>query len=391
MASAEARAGYAVNRCFTRDFSMSPSDYQSPVSKKLESDFIHSDDSTDSDMKWWLHVKTNLGSDANYSWESKFDAFNVDIGSDQSVKNLDSLSCVGSVTNTIALEQQWNVYPKCIQKINDTKTAKIEAALNNDLHLAPRKKIEGEFWFSDDVSSVLVSKQCKSTSSDLESYWLRGEKTRPWWDTTGKDDLGYLVAKKSRDNDNDKNVVSSLSRKCETRSSEADGCQSTTLTSGYSFQDSNRTFSSSESKDSDSSNMNTESTAKAELLKALCRSQTRAREAEKAAQEACDEKEQISALFFKQALQLFAYKQWLHVLQLENICLQFKNKNQPLMDWDNLFSCRTGKQHRKNRGKVTDRRRRGIGKCVFAFAVGLALAGAGLLLGWTIGCMFPSF
>lgn len=242
MASAEARAGYAVNRCFTRDFSMSPSDYQSPVSKKLESDFIHSDDSIDSDMKWWLHVKTNLGSDANYSWESKFDAFNVDIGSDQSVKNLDSLSCVGSVTNTIALEQQWNVYPKCIQKINDTKTAKIEAALNNDLHLAPRKKIEGEFWFSDDVSSVLVSKQCKSTSSDLESYWLRGEKTRPWWDTTGKDDLGYLVAKKSRDNDNDKNVVSSLSRKSESCSSEANGCQSTTLTSGYSFQDSNRTF-----------------------------------------------------------------------------------------------------------------------------------------------------
>ncbi|CAK8570178.1 unnamed protein product [Lathyrus sativus] len=406
MASAEARAGYAVNHCFTQDFRMSPSDYQSPVSKKLESDFIHSHDSTDSDMKWWLHVKTNLGSDANYSWESKFNAFNVDIGSDQSVKNLDSLSCVGSVTNTIALEQQWNVYPKCIQKTKDTRTAKIEAALNNDLYLAPKKKIEGEFWFSDDddVTSVLVSKQCKSTSSDLEPHWLRGEKTRPWWDTTGKDDLGYLVAKKSREYiencnlpepahqprviDNDKNLVSSLSRKSEACSSEANGCTSITLTSGYSFQDSNRTFSSSESKDSDSSNnkdshMSSESAAKAELLKALCRSQTRAREAEKAAQEACNEKEQISSLFFKQALQLFAYKQWLHVLQLENLCLQFKDKNQPLMD--NLFSDRAGKAPRKNRRKVRDRR-----KCVFAFAVGLALAGAGLLLGWTIGCMFPS-
>jgi len=151
-------------------------------------------------------------------------------------------------------------------------------------------------------------------------------------------------------------------------------------------------FSSSESKDTDSSynknsNMNSESAAKAELLKALCRSQTRAREAEKAAQQASDEKEHILTLFFKQASQLFAYKQWLHVLQLENLCLQYKNKNQPLLN--NLFPYE-GKQHKRSRRKVKNSRR-GIGKCIFAFAVGLALAGAGLLLGWTIGCMFPSF
>ncbi|KAL5071274.1 hypothetical protein RYX36_022161 [Vicia faba] len=386
MASAEARAGYAVNHCFTQDFGMSPSDYRSPVSKKLESDFIHSDDSTDSGMKWWLHVKTNLGGDANYSWESKFDV-------DRSVKNVDSLSCVGSVTNTIGLEQQWNVYPKCMKKTNDSRTTKVAADLNNDLYLTPKKNNEGEFWFS-----------------DLEPHWLRAEKTRPWWHTTGKDDLGYLVAKKSPEyiencdlaepnikslrkiltvpqRGIDKEDIPSLLEMC---SSDANGCTSTTVTSGYSFQDSN---SSSESKDSDSinnkdSHMNNESTAKAELLKALCRSQTRAREAEKAAQEAFNEKEQISSLFFKQASQLFAYKQWLYVLQLENLCLQSKNKNQPLMD--NLFSYRAGKQNRKNRRKIRDRRR-GIGQCVFAFAVGLALAGAGLLLGWTIGCMFQSF
>ncbi|XP_058724692.1 uncharacterized protein LOC131596135 [Vicia villosa] len=421
MASAEARAGYAVNQCFTRDFSMSPSDYQSPVSKKLEPDFIHSDDSTDSDMKWWLHVKTNLDGDANYtcqhlnSWESKFDAFNI--GSDRSVKNVDSLSCVGSFTNSIALEQQWNVYSRCVKKTNDTRVTKIEAALNDDLYLTPKKKNEGEFWFSDDVTGFLDSKKSKSTSSDSETQWLRAETTRPWWHTTGKDDLGYLIAKKSpeyiencdlpepnikplrkiqtlprRGIDKEDIPLLSLNQKSDMCSSDANGCTSTTVTSGYSFQDSDRTFSSIESKDPDSSNnkdshMSTESTAKAELLKALCRSQTRAREAEKAAQEACNEKEQISSLFYKQASQLFAYKQWLHVLQLENLCLQFKNKNQPLMD--NLFTYKAGKQHRKNRRKNRDRRR-GIGNCVFAFAVGLALAGAGFFLGWTIGCMFQS-
>lgn len=133
--------------------------------------------------------------------------------------------------------------------------------------------------------------------------------------------------------------------------------------------------------------MDSENTAKAELLKALCRSQTRAREAEKAAQEACNEKEHILSLFLKQASQLFAYKQWLHVLQLENLCLELRNKNQPLMN--NLFPYRE-KQNRKSRRKIRSRRRR-IGKCEVAFAVGLALVGAGLLLGWTIGCMFPPF
>lgn len=422
MASAQARARYAVNHCFTQDFMMPPNS-----SKQLEPDFTTSD-STDSDMKWWLHVKTNSGGDTDYTCEhlntleSKLDAFstrlisdNVSNGSDQTVKNFDAVSFVGNAA-TVAIEQQWNVYPKYM-KNNDTRTSKIEASLNSDLYLTPKKKNEGEFWFSDDATSFLVSEHCKSTSSDFEPHWLGAEKSQPWWRTTGKDDLASLVAKKSfeyvencdlpepnikpfrkihtlqpRGIDKEENHGSSLNQKSETCSSNANGCTSTTLTSGCSFQDSDKTFSSSESKDSYSSynknsNMNSESAAKAELLKALCRSQTRAREAEKAAQEACDEKEHILTLFFKQASQLFAYKQWLHVLQLENLCLQYKSKNQPLLN--NLFPYE-GKQHRKSRRKVKNSRR-GIGKCIFAFAVGLALAGAGLLLGWTIGCMFPSF
>ncbi|RHN76711.1 hypothetical protein MtrunA17_Chr1g0146861 [Medicago truncatula] len=402
MASA-ARARCAVNHCFTQDFMMPPTS-----SKQLEPDFTTSD-STDSDMKWWLHVKTNLAGDTDYTCqhlntlESKLDAFstrlhgdNVSIGSDQTVKNFDAVSFVGNAA-TAAIEQQWNVYPKYM-KNSDTRTSKIEASLNSDLYLTPKKKNEGEFWFSDDATSFLISEHCKSTSSDFEPHWLGAEKSQPWWRTTGKDDLASLVAKKSfeyvencdlpepnikpfrkihtlqpRETDKEENQVSSLNQKLEMCSSDSNGCTSTTLTSGCSFQDSDRTFSSSESKDSDSScnknsKVNSESAAKAELLKALCRSQTRAREAEKASQ-------------------LFAYKQWLHVLQLENLCLQYKSKNQPLLN--NLFPYE-GKKHRKNRRKVKNSRR-GIGKCIFAFAVGLALAGAGLLLGWTIGCMFPSF
>ncbi|KAI3720577.1 hypothetical protein L2E82_31566 [Cichorium intybus] len=54
--------------------------------------------------------------------------------------------------------------------------------------------------------------------------------------------------------------------------------------------------------------------SKAELLEALCRSQRRAREAEKAADEACNEKEHVITLFLKQASQIFAYKQCLYAV-----------------------------------------------------------------------------
>jgi hypothetical protein len=252
MASAEARAGYAVKHCFAHDFMMPRA-----VSEKMEPDFTTSD-STDSDMKWWLHVKTNMsGGDTDFTCqhlntlESKLDVFNVNIGSDQSVKNFDA-----------ALEQQWNVYAKCMKKTNDTRTAKIEAALNNDMYITHKMKNEDEFWYSDDdVTSFLVSEQYKSVSSDLEPHWLGAEKTRPWWRSTGKDDLASLVAKKPfeyiencdlpepntkpfrkipnlppRDIDNDKSLVLPLNQKSEIYTS-------TTLTSGCSFQDSDKTSS----------------------------------------------------------------------------------------------------------------------------------------------------
>ncbi|CAH1414415.1 unnamed protein product [Lactuca virosa] len=57
--------------------------------------------------------------------------------------------------------------------------------------------------------------------------------------------------------------------------------------------------------------------SKAELLEALCHSQTRAREAEKVAQKENNEKEDMINQFMKQASQLFAYKQWFRILQLE--------------------------------------------------------------------------
>lgn len=136
--------------------------------------------------------------------------------------------------------------------------------------------------------------------------------------------------------------------------------------------------------------------SRTELLEALCHSQTRAREAEEAAQQAYADKEHIIMLFLRQASQLFAYKQWFQLLQIENLCLQLKNKNQPI---SSLFPGvlpwvpHKGRQMKKGRHKAGKRKRSKqrseIRKCAVAFAVGLGLASAGLLLGWTMGWLFP--
>lgn len=137
---------------------------------------------------------------------------------------------------------------------------------------------------------------------------------------------------------------------------------------------------------------------KAQLLEALRHSQTRAREAEKAAQQAYTEKEHIIKLFFRQASHLFAYKQWLQLLQLESLILQLKMKDNqkistllPGLPWMPL----NAKQLRKGVQKVIRRKgdcqNYGFSKRAVVVAVGLGLAGAGLLLGWTMGWMLPSF
>ncbi|KAL3014791.1 hypothetical protein AAZX31_06G124200 [Glycine max] len=458
MASAEGKAPYTAN-CFTQDFRipLSSLDHPSSVSKKLVSDWVPNNSINDQilsnsvfvphnlnsdklpEMKWWLHVKSDLGDEANYtcqqlnSYESELGSFYAEFlngsaksGGDQLVKDFDFLSNIESAN--LYVEQPWHVVsPTCMK--NNTRMPKIEASLNNtDLHFTPKKKDQEEFYFSDshfmdcDISNFLVSEQGKMTSSDLESHLMGAEKTGPWWRTAGKDELASLVARKSLEHigncdlphpqtkhvsprppypkgvDHHDKTPPSLNRKTETGSSYADGYTTGISTSDCSFQDSSKH--SSHSKDSSSSTegcqINSENGSMSELLKALCHSQTRAREAEKAAQRAYSEKEHILSLFFRQASQLFAYKQWLHMLQLENLCLQLRNKNQSFLNlfpaslpWDPCRGMLLKKSNSKARKRRNSNKRCVIAKCVVA-AVGLGLAGAGLLLGWTMGWMFPS-
>jgi hypothetical protein len=142
---------------------------------------------------------------------------------------------------------------------------------------------------------------------------------------------------------------------------------------------------------------NQKAAERAQLLDALRHSQTRAREAEMAAKNAHDEKDHVIKLLFRQASHLFACKQWLKMLQLENICLQLRLKeNQiaamfPELPWGMMKEKATPEEERKDRSRKKGRRQKkegGFRKAIM-FAVGVGIVGAGLLLGWTLGWLLP--
>ncbi|KAJ8748550.1 hypothetical protein K2173_003451 [Erythroxylum novogranatense] len=273
---------------------------------------------------------------------------------------------------------------------------------------------------------------------DPESPWITGEKNVPWWRATDKDDLPTLVAQKSLDyiencdlpppqktnmkryrcacpgsSDRHELLTPSLDWKAHGRCTPSSvihvkGCPNSEGISGRhrtsaenSLSDSDRSSSyTSRQKDTTGTGQASESdSCKAQLLEALCHSQTRAREAEKAAKQLCAEKEHLINLFFKQASQLFAYKQWFQLLQLERLYHSSKdNTDRPTstlfplaLPWippkgrkiqKNWQKSARGKRSKQNRGKH-------VSKYIVAFALGLGLVGAGLLLGWTVGWMLP--
>ncbi|KAL6498839.1 hypothetical protein OROGR_028386 [Orobanche gracilis] len=143
--------------------------------------------------------------------------------------------------------------------------------------------------------------------------------------------------------------------------------------------------------------------SRAQLLEALRHSQTRAREAEGVMKQACAEKEHVIKLVLRQASQIFAYKQWVRLLQLENMYIQFKNSKShsestlspvALPNLTTLGNRKIQKNWRKCSNRKRAKRARGrcdVGRYAFVFAVGLGLVGAGLLLGWTVGWMLPTW
>ncbi|KAI3471228.1 hypothetical protein Pfo_027891 [Paulownia fortunei] len=306
-----------------------------------------------------------------------------------------------------------------------------------------------------DSCNCLLFERPKKLCSDLDSDWIGLKNIEPWWHAVDKDDLTFLVSQTSshhirncdsgvqsmhveKVSDNsiicfdqfeeqmtDKETKVSLVADCtqgnlasveDKEVSYMADCTQGNLASVSMdkslgkqglmeciLQESDGTFSTRDSfntakVDSSDTQGSSGDLSRAQLLEALCHSQTRAREAEKLAQESCDEKDHVTNLFFQQASCLFAYRQWLRILQLETLCLHLRSKDQlssfttpALLPWVRS----KGMTLRKNRHKAAKKKPGKpicyISKCAIAFAVGLSLASAGLLVGWSIGWLFPAF
>lgn len=277
----------------------------------------------------------------------------------------------------------------------------------------------------------LISKKTEKASPDPDSPCAGSNKSEPWWRISDQDELASLVAQKSLEHiencdlprptqtmhgdpftcleslDGNRIFSSSVSYKsrstiCDpsdyphpsstSRSmdekylSSSDGCHLPSDTEKLYSGVRSRAPIANDLPENKQASSETNS-SRAQLLEALRHSQTRAREAEIAAEKAYNEKEHIVKLFFRQASHLFAYKQWLQMLQLESLCLQLRIKEHQI---PTLFPVLPWMPLKGNAAKSKGKKQKKCRLCKYvAFAVGLGLAGAGLLLGWTLGWLLP--
>ncbi|XP_057951522.1 uncharacterized protein LOC131146167 [Malania oleifera] len=409
------------------------------------------------DIKWWLHLQPGFGHQKDFAYEqlntleAEVDVLSAGFtnqtsrctGVDQHIEENAPQTGVRRNTDS-CVDHPLKACATCLKIDWDTRMPELKAVFNDNPKSVHKNTDMGESWCSDDhlmdfdSLNSIVSKQPKKLSSDLGSHWIEAEKSEPWWRITDKEELAYLVAQKSLEHiencdlpqpqtkhfgrrpssglefDRSGILASSFDQKAGMGFSSLTSCTCESPTSvsmsekqcavgdlGSSLHVSGGLLSSNNiygTPDLVEAQHTAESDpSKAQLLDALSHSQTRARKAEEAARQLQTEKEHIVKLIFKQASQLFAYKQWFYMLQLENLCHQHKIEEQPTSTLfpDSLPSvpCK-GRQSRKSRHKSANQKPGmpvyNVCKSAVAFAVGLSLAGAGLLLGWTMGWLFPA-
>ncbi|KAL2461472.1 hypothetical protein Adt_44892 [Abeliophyllum distichum] len=392
--------------------------------------------------RWWLQLQPNCGYQ-NSLMNEQFDSNMETLATHESssVHSQNETAYLGS-----SLDNHSSGFATC-----ENKDCRVEEREIRSLYSKNSKyplENDGAIDFGElkntDFFDCKVSEKSSELYWDSKSSWIGAEKNVPWWRTADTEELAILVSQRSLD------VIENcdLPRPQNTRVGKdlytnvcGFGCggvyessldpkpnigsyQNLTVPTPYSLKaesarqkywaaieyqplpSANKSMRDCDPKNSDSPTrkgapeMHTISEndpSKAQLLEALRHSQTRAREAEKAAKRACVEKEHIVKLVFTQASQLFAYKQWFHLLQLENIYFQMKNNySQPISTVLPRVPQRPRKMlkswQKSTRGKCAKkaRYRYDISKYAIIFALGLGLVGAGLLLGWTVGLMLPT-
>ncbi|KAK9743181.1 hypothetical protein RND81_03G222500 [Saponaria officinalis] len=448
MAAAEARAAWQrANRCFVQEdakrapklASRHPSNSSS---KQVDTGPVNAADYPDHpsvgfapfnrttpysnlppDAKWWLQMEPNYVHRRGVNAD-QFNGRKLDVEPSPKVDNATIMSD-GSIC-TVDYEDIESYREMGPEEVNlvDTLDTKI------DQDFVDVKKMTDYYDLLEmEMLGGSVSKQSVDFSSSADSSWVEGQKV-PWWRVTDGEELASYVAHKSHlhvencdlpppqkmkvwrepctpASFKDHDEIFMAPPECEAVSSPSSGGSQERHWSSVKGELSRNENVATEPLRSNNHDklgkgrMSVEDPGKAKLLEALCHSQTRAREAEKAAKQAYTEKEHILKLFFRQASQLFAYKQWFKLLQLENLILQNGNNNSsPFTVFPDLLpqkptkpqnSCKTWQKSYRTKRRKRASQENDIGKYAVAFAVGFTLVGAGLILGWTVGWLLPVF
>ncbi|KAK2992753.1 hypothetical protein RJ640_023266 [Escallonia rubra] len=398
--------------------------------------------------KWWLHLQPYCGHLKDFSHEQSnaleeeyeilsVGSVNQFSGEGSLIEDYDIQSYFTSEAGSL-VNQSWKAFPSSMKNDQDDGGQKLKDLRSGNLQAKPTKKDMGDFLYAgDDLADLdpyksFVSEEPNKLCSDMEAHWIGDEKTEQWWRTSDKDELASFVSHKSLEYfencdlprpqskqrgkgsyacpqcSDEERVLASLDLKegketssvldCTEGSFTSETMSKTQCTLGVEGCPRHGSHSATKGDNKETMHSLNCDLSTAQLIEALCHSQSRAREAEKAAQEAYEEKEHIIKLLLRQASQLFAYKHWFQLLQLQTLGLQVTKKDQPVSTcFPPLGPAVPGKgrQPKKHQSKAV---KKGLGQpghklraSAVAFAVGLSLAGAGLLLGWTTGWLFPAF
>lgn len=384
------------------------------------------------DAKWWLQMEPNYGLHRGLNLEQSKSTTATETSApltsitDSSVREVTTM-CEESIYSFDCedLESFLDVKKSSESKMEEISV--VAGKINQDF-LDVKNMTDNFEVLGMEMDEVYVCKRTSEFSSGADPL-IGGEKV-PWWRVTDGEELASLVAQKSLHHIENCDLpppqkmlvrrerckLVSLVNHDESPLSSVDSLDWVSPPSGESMRKRWSSLKEGPSHVQDAateplrSNSNSapekgrtpiSDPCRAKLLEALCHSQTRAREAEKAAKQAYTEKEHLLKLFFRQASHLFAYKQWFKLLQLETLLLQSKEGDPPpltafpeLLPW---VPQKPRKLHKNWQKPIKAKRRKrsseenDIGKYCVAFAVGFTLVGAGLILGWTAGWLFPAF
>uniref|UniRef100_A0A0D9XCY5 Uncharacterized protein n=1 Tax=Leersia perrieri TaxID=77586 RepID=A0A0D9XCY5_9ORYZ len=392
------------------------------------------------DTQWWLQLQPNFGcqnalasEDLNY------------MCSDVGLKKVDSFAPVSKLEDTNPkktadpFEPPWMVSTAFMKQTYETGFEELKSlSAYSEMTVKCRGSATG--YLHDDKEHMefktfdpLYPKKPQVACYEMDAPWQENKKSRPWWQVADADGLASLVAEREMQNI-EKNELPRPTQRAHGSNlnsheskddygpysgKESHPAQYDTMLCSYSISGTNETNSSDSggwqqhqrndahgsTQDSYTSDGRTpgskptyrNAAERSQLLDALRHSQTRAREAEMAAKKAFDEKDHVIKLLFRQASHLFACKQWLKMLQLENICLQLRFKEHqiatmfPELPWIMLKEkAPPGQEWRDGtRKKGRKPNKDGHLRKAVVFAVGVGIVGAGLLLGWTLGWLLP--